>query len=61
LSVNIYSHASKVAVIRTEFVGSSFDHSLIIHGAVSEIILIDIDKKRAEDEAMDLNHGASFV
>jgi L-lactate dehydrogenase len=33
----------------------------MIHGTVSEIVLIDADKKRAEGEAMDLNHGVSFV
>jgi len=33
----------------------------MIHGTVSEIVLIDVDKERAEGEAMDLNHGVSFV
>jgi len=33
----------------------------MIHGTVSEIVLIDVDRKRAEGEAMDLNHGVSFV
>jgi L-lactate dehydrogenase len=48
-------------VIGAGFVGSSFAYSLMIHGTVSEIVLIDVDKKRAEGEAMDLNHGVSFV
>ena len=61
MSVSIYPHVSKVAVIGTGFVGSSFAYSLMIHGTVSEIVLIDVDKKRAEGEAMDLNHGVSFV
>jgi L-lactate dehydrogenase len=61
LSTCTYSHASKIAVIGTGFVGSSFAYSLMIHGIVSEIVLIDVDKKRAEGEAMDLNHGVSFV
>jgi L-lactate dehydrogenase len=30
-------------------------------GTVSGIVLIDVDEKRAEGEAMDLNHGVSFV
>ena len=33
----------------------------MIHGTVSEIVLIDVDRKRAEGEAMDLNHCVSFV
>jgi L-lactate dehydrogenase len=61
LSASIYFHAPKIAVIGTGFVGSSFAYSLMIHGTVSEIVLIDVDKKRAEGEAMDLNHGVSFV
>jgi L-lactate dehydrogenase len=61
LSAGTYSHASKIAVIGAGFVGSSFAYSLMIHGTVSEIVLIDVDKKRAEGEAMDLNHGVSFV
>ncbi len=56
-----YFHAPKIAVIGVGFVGSSFAYSLMIHGTVSEIVLIDIDKKRAEGEAADLNHGLSFV
>lgn len=56
-----YFHAPKIAVIGVGFVGSSFAYSLMIHGVVSEIVLIDIDRKRAEGEAMDLNHGLSFV
>ena len=56
-----YFHAPKVAVIGVGFVGSSFAYSLMIHGTVSEIVLIDIDRKRAQGEAMDLNHGLSFV
>jgi len=56
-----YFHAPKVAVIGAGFVGSSFAYSLMIHGTVSEIVLIDIDRERAEGEAMDLNHGLSFV
>ncbi len=56
-----YFHAPKVAVIGVGFVGASFAYSLMIHGTVSEIVLIDIDRKRTEGEAMDLNHGLSFV
>lgn len=61
MSVVKSCHAPKIAVIGAGFVGSSFAYSLMIHGLVSEIVLIDADKKRAEGEAMDLNHGVSFV
>jgi len=52
---------SKVAIVGAGFVGSTFAYSLMIRGIVSEIVLIDIDKKRTEGEVMDLNHGLSFV
>jgi L-lactate dehydrogenase len=54
-------HPPKVAVIGTGFVGSAFSYALMIRGIVSEIVLIDADKKRAEGEAMDLSHGLPFV
>ncbi|MCW4020280.1 MAG: L-lactate dehydrogenase, partial [Candidatus Bathyarchaeota archaeon] len=53
--------APKVAVVGVGFVGASFAYSLTIHGTASEIVLIDIDRKKAEGEAADLNHGLSFV
>jgi L-lactate dehydrogenase len=53
--------APKVAIIGLGYVGATFAYSLMNQGTVSEMVLIDIDKKRAEGEAMDLNHGLSFV
>ncbi|MBE0516059.1 MAG: L-lactate dehydrogenase [Methanophagales archaeon] len=52
---------SKVAIIGTGNVGSTFAFALMISGLAREIVLIGRDKKRAEGECMDLNHGASFV
>lgn len=39
----------------------SYAYSLIHQGTVKELLLIDIDKERAEGEAMDLNHGLSYA
>ena len=61
MSNSLHSHATRIAVVGAGFVGSSFAYSLMIRGTVSEIVLIDVDKSRAEGEAMDLNHGVSFV
>jgi L-lactate dehydrogenase len=33
----------------------------MIQGLASQIVIIDIDKQRAEGEAMDLNHGVPFT
>ncbi|GEM01249.1 L-lactate dehydrogenase [Halolactibacillus halophilus] len=50
----------KVAIVGTGFVGSSYAYSLVNQGTVSEIVLIDLNKDRAEGEAQDLNHGVPF-
>ncbi|MHA1264637.1 MAG: L-lactate dehydrogenase [Candidatus Helarchaeota archaeon] len=52
---------SKIAIIGMGTVGSTFAFSLMVHGLVSEIVLIDKNYKKAEGEAMDLNHGLPFV
>lgn len=51
----------KIAVVGAGSVGSASAYALMISGLVSEIVLVDIDLKKAEGEAMDLAHGASFV
>ncbi|MDR0270548.1 L-lactate dehydrogenase [Paenibacillus sp.] len=51
---------NRVAIIGAGAVGCSYAYSLINQGAADEITLIDLDEKRAEGEAMDLNHGVPF-
>jgi L-lactate dehydrogenase len=55
------SHPAKVAIVGVGSVGASFAYSLMIHGLVSEISLIDVNAKKARGEAMDLEHGLPFV
>ena len=42
-------------------VGMSFAYSALNRGLCDELVLVDIDKKRAMGEAMDLNHGLAFA
>lgn len=51
----------KIAIIGTGFVGMSFAYALICNSICDELVLIDINKKKAIGEAMDLNHGLSFA
>jgi len=51
----------KVAIIGTGRVGASCAYALQLHGLVSEIVLINASRKRAEGEAMDINHGMQFT
>lgn len=51
----------KVAVIGCGFVGSATAFTLMKSSLFSEMVLIDIDKARAEGEAMDISHGIPFA
>ena len=53
-------HRSKVAIIGAGFVGSTAAYALLNDGAASEIALIDVNREKAEGEAMDLQHGLMF-
>ena len=55
------SRPAKVAVVGVGSVGASFAYSLMIHGLVSEISLIDVNAEKAMGEALDLEHGLPFV
>lgn len=50
----------KVVIIGTGFVGMSYAYAMLNQTVCDELVLVDIDKKRAEGEAMDLNHGLAF-
>lgn len=51
----------KVTVVGAGFVGSTTAYTLMLSGLISEIVLIDINAKKADGEVMDLNHGMPFV
>lgn len=52
---------SKITIVGTGLVGSTTAYALMLSGIASEIVMIDVDARRAEGEAMDLSHAASFV
>ncbi len=51
----------KVVIVGTGFVGMSYAYALVNQGVVEELVLIDINKAKAEGEAMDLNHGLALA
>lgn len=51
---------SKISVIGAGNVGATIANDLMIQGVASEIILIDINKKKAQGEALDVYQGAPF-
>lgn len=50
----------KVAIIGTGFVGSTCAFCLMESKLFSEMVLVDIDKNRAEGEALDISHGIPY-
>lgn len=54
-------HSSKVVIIGSGFVGASIAYATLIRGLCNELVLIDIDREKAEGEAMDLSHGLPFI
>lgn len=59
--MNTRTDNRKIALVGTGMVGMSFAYSLLNQSVCDELVLIDLDKKRAEGEAMDLNHGLAFA
>lgn len=54
-------HRGKVVVIGAGFVGSTCAYTLMHSGVFSEICIIDINKAKAEGDALDMSHGAAFT
>ena len=54
-------HNRKVAIIGAGNVGASIAYALTIRNLATEIILIDVDEKRAEGEALDIQHGIPYM
>ncbi|MBE6981782.1 MAG: L-lactate dehydrogenase [Ruminococcaceae bacterium] len=51
---------SKISVIGAGNVGATVANDLMIQGLASEIVLVDVNIKRAEGEALDIYQGAPF-
>jgi L-lactate dehydrogenase len=52
---------TRVAIVGTGNVGSTFAYALLLSGLAAEIVLIDANHTKAEGEAMDLNHTVPFT
>ena len=51
---------SKISVIGAGAVGATIANDLMIQGIASEIVLVDVNKKKALGEALDIYQGAPF-
>lgn len=50
----------RVAIIGAGHVGATAAYALLLSGLASEIVVIDLDRRRAEGEALDLQHAVPF-
>lgn len=51
----------KVGIVGTGLVGSTAAFSLVMRGIGREIVLVDLNKQRAEAEASDIRHAVPFA
>ncbi len=52
---------AKVAIVGAGNVGSTAAFAMMLDGVVSDLSIIDINKEKAEGEALDLQHGMQFT
>lgn len=51
----------KISIIGAGFVGATCASVILSSGLASEVVMVDINRKKAEGEALDLAQGAPFV
>ncbi|MFL1673895.1 L-lactate dehydrogenase [Paenibacillus dendritiformis] len=56
-----FTKVTRVALVGSGFVGSSYAFALFNQGLAAELVIIDANRPKAEGDAMDLNHGLPFA
>lgn len=51
----------KIVIIGSGNVGATCAYTIMLGGVFSEIVIIDVNKSKAEGDAMDIAHGVSLV
>ena len=54
-------NARKIAIVGCGMVGATSAFALMEQGLFSELVLVDVNRERAEGEAMDIGHGMIFA
>lgn len=52
---------NKIVLVGSGAVGASYAFALLNQGIPGELVIIDVNKDKAEGDAMDLNHGLPFA
>ena len=61
MSSSSSSAPDRIVIIGAGRVGSTFAYTLLLEGLASEIVLVDVNRERAEGEAMDLGHAVPLT
>ncbi|GAC43220.1 L-lactate dehydrogenase [Paenibacillus popilliae] len=56
-----FTKVTRVALVGSGFVGSSYAFALFNQALAAELVIIDANRPKAEGDAMDLNHGLPFA
>lgn len=48
---------SKIVLIGSGAVGSTFAYTVLLRGLCTELVIIDVNRNKAEGDVLDLNHG----
>ena len=51
----------KIAIIGAGEVGATVGYALLIRGVARHLVLYDLDSKKVQAQALDLNHGLLFI
>lgn len=49
--------SSKIVLVGSGMVGSTFAYTVLLRGLAHELVIIDVNRAKAEGDALDLNHG----
>ncbi|MFD3158111.1 L-lactate dehydrogenase [Haloimpatiens sp. FM7330] len=52
---------TKISVIGAGFVGSTTAYAIMLQKLAEEVVIVDINEKKAMSEAMDIAHGTAFI
>lgn len=56
-----YTAMAKVSIIGAGEVGASIAFTMQVSGLATEIVLVDVNKEKAEGHTLDMNHGLFFT
>lgn len=59
--MHLKNKRTKISIVGAGNVGSTTAYTLMVNGFANEIVIVDVNKQKAEGEAMDMSQGLSFV